>query len=884
MSEGYEQVVQLFIDLLDINESTRTRASDLILDMFTNNIVFLIQCCADIIVSDSVPVVAQQQSFITLMRAFRPTTEMPFSVVEKNYFSLSEQIRFNIRSAIIRGLLFPQPNIYQPAAFLVALIVMIDKKCSADILNYLRTVSISSEFPKTAHFAAILAYKEIYISGLINSLLNFPNEQFRNQISEILHQELNDFHLFINSAALYPVEFILEVILTLKEFIRCNPSLFENIEEQNSLISSIESLLPIVQDENLYRAIFHLLFALLDVLYDSGTLNLPRLIEITTKGIICGRKDFVSISIDFWNEVLIKEREIVYLQEKYDRYLHYYKDRSHEYRNHVLTKPIYQNYSVIFASNSINTILNALTQIEENDACISDRSIKKVYMYAAEFLKKLFPLSPKEVFPILTSFIFSFVTKENLMNINDEVFNAIPWTIKCSILYAISSMCTNRQFPGISDFFRKITNFVVKCSLSEIERLAELSLYTLKSIQQSCFIYSYESDFNQFIPLLNFQMKRSPFIITRTLEFIQQLFKAPNAPLHLFFVQFFEILSIPLTCENRYVDNMLNITFNTFNTLVCQCNNHSKEYIISLLKSCLSAIQKELSSFEPEEPIVKSLIHLIGLIFKNFPDLNEEAKIAFQFINEIMKVITYAEDALLALTHIIPSLNEDVAQYLPFIMQHIENAMNSGSPDIIKNAVICITNLFKYETRLMMSFLNPTINLVLVTLNNKTFMPDFYPEVALKLSMIIEFVYLSKFTITNDCRDRIMEIYQKMSTLPLEFDSPNGIAFVNSVIECVLLGYSKIIFISQSDKEFLVRNKKIFYLPVLVFRKLKIFTDKLLLAFVDLIYSSCKYMPKETNVFYHKQFHTNILFHAMSSYDSNLSDKAIAVYDIYRNS
>ena len=264
---------------------------------------------------------------------------------------------------------------------------------------------------------------------------------------------------------------------------------------------------------------------------------------------------------------------------------------------------------------------------------------------------------------------------------------------------------------------------------------------------------------------------------------------------------------------------------------------------------------------------MKVSLQTIAVIFKRFYFLEELAQEILPLLFNLMNNVNFAEDSLLAITHVITSLNNKFDQYFPQIIKLITAAMNSGSPEIIKNAVICLTNIYKFNAKDVLQYLPPTIDLILNSLHNRSFMPDFYPDVAYNLALILDYVS-TECDIPIQFREKAFQIYKDMSVLPR-----------------ALLGFSKIIKISKDDTEFLINNRNIFYQPVNLFNKYEAFQypEKCLLSFLELMASTLQYMPQKTCVVYKKRLHTTILIAAMNCSNPNICETAKNVYNTYKD-
>ena len=876
MEKDENYLIDLFCNALSNNNDVRQNAENEIINLFNTNIVFLINFSASIINSDNVPLSAQRYAFTIFTHAFNPTAQMPINTVKQNYHSLSDDIKFNIRSAIIRGLIFPNRDIYQQAAFLIALIIAIDENCIADLLQFLRTILINPDQPESSHYAAVLAYRELHIHNAITIKSNNIGENFINQI---LTTERNDFVNYIFNGLNFPIDFINEVVITLKELVKFKPDLFLDPNEQNKIYESLEKLLPYVQLLSLYRNIHLLLFQLVESLYGKEELNIARIISITTNGFTCNNEEFVSISIDFWNEILYKEIEFDKLRKIQKAEKSYFLYMNLPYRRQPV---INANYSLMFASQFTYSLLKILSQIDPNDhsaPSLFEFEEKKPYMYAQICIKNLFPLKPKEIFNIITSYCA-------------QCSQSNDWTIHYSILQLINCLCCKLRFPGVEDFLKDMTSFIVFCVSSQIEKLCVYALDTLKSVAIYYNFFLLNNNFEEFLKLILVYIQSPNYIIViHTIDFFLALVQIENSPIDKYFLNIFQILNIQLqkslndnNSEYEYFQTITDKIFTIINSVINRCSNQSITYIVDFIGVIKGTLSR--SEFLNQNIIflMKVSLQTIAVIFKRFYFLEELAQEILPLLFNLMNNVNFAEDSLLAITHVITSLNNKFDQYFPQIIKLITVAMNSGSPEIIKNAVICLTNIYKFNAKDVLQYLPPTIDLILNSLHNRSFMPDFYPDVAYNLALILDYVS-TECDIPIQFREKAFQIYKDMSVLPLDFTSKNGRDFAASVLECALLGFSKIIKISKDDTEFLINNRNIFYQPVNLFNKYEAFQypEKCLLSFLELMASTLQYMPQKTCVVYKKRLHTTILIAAMNCSNPNICETAKNVYNTYKD-
>ncbi|KAK8852733.1 Sister chromatid cohesion protein 2 [Tritrichomonas musculus] len=875
-ADDINKFAQFFDNLLDNDESTRKAASDQILGMLQTNPPFMIDICTSIIMQDDISLRSQRLSFVILCKIFQPTNEQPINIIIERYMSLSNLQRQKLNSAFFRGLLFPQQDIYQQAAFLVSLIVVIEEpQTTVEILNALQDLLISGKYSETAHYASIISFNEIYSSNHVQDLF----KKCKN-FDQFLILQKNYYYNFLREAFNYPTTFITLLVKTLTSFIQSCSVHFDNRQEQGQILSLFESLLPHVIDSDLFSEITHLIFKLVEIYYLSESLDIERIISITLNGINSNDASFVCYSNQFWKDVADNEIRIINNNILYEKCQSEIKAATvlptAKYIPEIVrTHKTLKNYTIMFAKRAISDVFLVLTKIDSNDTNVEDLTLNRPHYFAFSLIKKIFNIDPHIVIAKV-----------------DELFdisvNSQSWTIHHAFLNALMCMSprpTDRDTSLIvQKIYEKSSNFILSCTISENDRLVETAISTLCTISKNYSIYSTKQILPTFLTGIEKYLTNSNYLIAvRSLELLQHLVnKMDQEYVDEIFGDLIRIISVALNHPDYLTNDLFYKIFESFQKVIQCASKHSAENVEHFLNKFIivNLLKSTTLMIEPQSVYMmqQCLFQTIRVIFEHFSDelindAGELLKLLFNpedpLLRKMKREVT--DDVLLTLTKIISSLGEYVNDFVQFIINYIDFSLQSGSPSIIKNSIIVIAALFDslLDINLILDKLPGVIGFVLNSLENKLFNPEFYPEVGKNLYFVIIKITKNQFFDVT-LRDKFFEIYRRMysgnSSLPVDF--LNDVDFANSVLECVCLGYSGIIQFSQfeEDRSFLLQNVKELFVPARYFIKLNQIYDKTLKAFLKLLDAAMSYVPRKKNHLIRININSSLLILARAKY------------------
>ena len=699
---------------------------------------------------DSVPQSSQLYSFVILCNIFRPTYD-----TSEKYQTLTDEMKYDLRSAFLRGLLFEQPEIYNQAAYLVSLIIVIDNDLSTvlEILDFLRDLLINGEHQESAHYAAITALQEIYSSEHVINIYNKFDPSDPTFVN-VLIQQKNDFIEFMKNGYNYPTTFITEVIKSLEYFIDnidIKPVLKDIEEELNIFFEIFELMLPQVIEVDLYRSIFRLMYCLVGKFYGSPALDIEKVIFITTNGIICSNPDFVVISIDFWDCIAtqeIKRKKNNFIYERCQQAAKIVMGKSNYMLLDEIIKPKESDcdYLISFASESISNVLNVLTQIDPSNQDAENQSdVETPSEVAVSLINKVFKVSHEGMFNKISELYEVGVTSED-------------WTIQNAFLLVLSSLSSENIYDEVVELFQRSAEFIVNCALSTIDRLTDSAIFVLSVIAKDYSIYSIGLEMPQILEIISSLLSRNVLIATKSLSLLQHIIKDRRTPVDEYFTVLKDLVLGTLDRDDFVSNANLDFeyppfitVFQTLRLIIERCTDDSIDEIKSLLVDFILQNLYELSEGFQSQEITNSmeqcLLQTMTVIFKNFHEnlkdkSGEILDLLFELIQKMNSEVT--EDILRVITHIISALDfEKLDRFKPKIMEYIEFTLSSNSPSIIKNSIIVIANFFDKNAILVMDILPVTIDLIMDCFNNQYFTPDFYPDVAKNLSFIIEAISTS---------------------------------------------------------------------------------------------------------------------------------------------
>lgn len=886
-------LIQLFEHALSSIPEIGEVARQQILEYQRQDPVKLIQFSTQIILSDQVPLLSQKYSFVILCQSFRPTSEMPLNKVKENFHSLDEPTKNNIRQAFIRGLLFEQRDIFQQASFLVALISVIDSPSnSQQVFNILNTFLMSGKYQESVHYAANLAYREIYNSGHLRDIYESVP-----QCHELLIQQVQNFFGFLRNPTNFPVPFITEVLLTVKSLISAAPFFFQQELIQNDLISILGNLFPFITDIEMFRNAFLLLFELVQNCNDNQSLNINKIIELTSNGLSCTIPDFVSISIDFWNEVFLFEQRIMDGIDLYSRREKVLKEKFGKTNqplsfektlDYLIPHPHkYNGYAVQYAESSFDRILQILFKIDSNDTNIEviNENEYLPHMYAFSFIKKVYPLAQEPVFM-------------KIQSIAEQSISSTDWTRHHGFLLALNAI-TEPKTPFAEQLFIQCSQFMCACVASSNDRLSETALSAFEAIAKSYpMIYSSPDNFQNIFQLIGSCINRHILIVKRCLNVLRNLmiYPVPNS----FFGIIISIILQIIKRPDIYEDDLIYFAYESINDLITKSHDESFDQVMQYLQGHLMVFLELTKSSPMNQQLYthqKCIFDSIMCIFHKYNRRPQKAQLR-DVAGEILKtILVYSEhrsgdileDIMMTITRIIPFLGDYLSEFEPILIQYIDAALSSQSPSIINSAICVVTNIFEVDPRYGLDRLPNIIDLVLHCLRNKMFTPDFYPLVAKHLSFIITFIH--KFEKSHNWtfpdreifRDNVFQIYKELSTLPQDYQSESGNEFGNKLLEAELLGITAVLeFSTKRDAKFMCDQKNWIFDPLNLFTRLPTVFDETYLAFLKFLQMAMSVLPNKLHVRISKNLPLSIYLSAMTSQRKEVVKEAESLYESYK--
>ena len=711
-----ESLVAVFDAALSEKLETRQAAENEILKMFNTDVVTLLSLCASIILSDSgASERSVQYALIVIVRALEPTHMNPLPRIQHHWETcLSQEQRNTLQMAVIRGLMFPVQKICGVAAHCVALVVRLERKRTIDVFSHLAELVMSSKYTLATHFAALAAIKEIYSCGCAGDML--PDAV------GVMRGHLEMFYQIIGAAVQYPVPFVKDVVVTLAELVKSQAGRFRSMEEQQRLFCAVVELLPKVTDVEMYEAVHYLLLSDVQVFYGDSQFPLDKVMDIVVNGIKCANPTFSAVSLAFWEKVARVEIDFVKENEMADRY-------ENAMRAHMTGRQIAQNqklaevphspwtrrpvgnYIQCFASRHIGVVLDVLVRVDPNNTGVDDRDDAEPYMFAHSLLRKMFFLAPEIVF-------------ESVKARWDPNIGSGLWIIQHGMLVAINTLCCrDRQFPLVKEFLNMCGDFIVTCTASGIDRVADTALWTLRNAIECYGLFVTPEKLLALVEHVTKLIRRGDSIAQRSFDALTAIVRRFDA----------HVLDSPLIDQSfsSYVCNIYQSTVEYCNNwekheildklylflqeYLCRLPNSGLELVnqfIDKLVHGLAALKQQLTSAaDPQLLIYDQQCRLSTLngVFETYASKVSER--ALGTVRILIEIIRDEEgpvlaDALSTLTRIVSALGMDTADILEPIMQAAHKAIQSGVPTLVSTAASLVGNLFINATTGMLPFLD----------------------------------------------------------------------------------------------------------------------------------------------------------------------------------
>ena len=882
-------LVELFSAALADNPDTRIAAEKEILQMYTTDIVTLLGGCAGLILSDPpAPESAVQYSFIIITRTFDPTITNPLVRIQANWHTkMSQEQRNVLKMAIVRGLMFPAQKIWGMAAHCVCLVVAIERTTTLDVFSNLQELIISANYSESTHFAAIAALKEIYSRRFVHEM---PPESLEISKGHVLMT-----YQFISNAPRFPIPFIKEIVLTLAEILKARSGQVNFAEEHSRIFELVVKLLPMVTDVELYEAVHYLLLSDVQVFYGNPGFPLETVMNIVAAGIRSGNPMFSIVSLSFCE--LIAKVEIGFVKE--NEMLERYKVARERHmtgrqieQNHKSSelpdspwknRRVY-NYTKYFAERHLDAVLDVLLRIDPQETGADSRDDAEPYMFAHSLLRKMFLMAPEVIFPAVKSLYESHASDS-------------AWVAQHGLLVAINTVCRKeKQHQQVFEFLNSCGDFIVRCTTSSVDRLADTALYTLKSAIDCYGLFVTPEKLQAIMEHVVGLIERGDSIAHRAfgaLTSIMRRFEAGSSrsPLLDLYPLVYRIYEFALSfCDTWERRELLDELYVFMEEYICRLPNTGldlvKQFLDTLIESLVSSKKGLATVGDCALAIYKQQCWLSTLngVFETYRSkVVEKAYLCVEILLEIIRDEEgpVLDDALRTLIRIVSVIGMATADIIEPIMNAVTKAIQSQVPTLISTSALLLGNLFKNATESMIPFLSQSVNLIIGCIDDNRFSREFYPNLTRSLSYILKSA-ATKIVPDRGMRDAVFAVYQRFLTLPLFLDSEDAIEYGNAIFESIFLGYAAVIRASKDDKEFLMENRRALFDPVERYMRMFIhhLSDDTLFAFYEFIQTGIECLPKRGfNMLITRERNYTLVLWGESSSSEQLRQKASDLYE-----
>jgi hypothetical protein len=880
MSHDVRELAGLFDDALEADERIRNPAEHAIIQMFVTSAPALLVKCAEIILSPAqISTRAWQYCFVLFNRAFCPTAQNSLPVIQRSWRDVvPDSDREKIKMAAVRGLMFPDEKIWQPAAIAVSQIVSTDPILSFDLLENLVTLLVSAEYSPSTRFAAISAIREIYKSGAI-SLID-PDTVF-----PILKSHLEYFYVTLANAHAFVPSFIREIFLTLAELVRIQPTRFAPAQEQSVIFGFCRNILPHVLDLTLFESIHILFDGMVQSFYGSSTFDIEQILQLTGFGINSNRPDFVSISLAFWRTEIACEIELMHQNETIQNYNNAReshltnRQRAEGSKCSVLPECCYQrtilaNYWQLFASRFLNVVFDVMFRIDATQTGVETQDDKvEPHMFAFSVIRKIFFLEPLLVLEHCRRIFSQFDASE------------ITWVRRHGMLLVLGCICSRQRIlPEIRELLEEQGCFVIESTVSDVDRVSETALYVLDLAIECYGLYVTPNTLTELIHHVETLINRDTGIAGRSIDVLTRIIERfgrlmEDSPLPGIWPYIEDVYTRVTSQDDIW---LIEKVCHLLEQYVCRLPNNFFDSVKQMTESLVSNLQASSLYFAVEDrgrilALRQGFLSILGGIFKTYGirldvQAHSASKALLGFV--LSSSEKAMEEVLRALIHIVTALADDTKSVLDELWPAIERSISSQDPSLITTTVMLVSNLYRQVPELVISRLRPVVGLITTCLDTAQFTRDFYPNLMRALSYILTSVAETTVVIPP-ARDHIFHLFQRLVSLPLDLSKEEDVEFGNRIYEVIFMGYASVIYSGKDDVSFLMESRVAFFAPVQGYLRLAgRFSDESLKAFLDFMSICRSYLPQRCGVLLNNKKNYAVLLWAQASRNKEIAKDA----------
>lgn len=684
-------LAQILLDSLSEDSDVMHTAEAKLIELSTNAPEMMLVLSSNILNADNYELKLYKLALIAIKNTLNT-----FSAIEQQrqfwLEKLSEEIKENIKNAIVRGFLMPDISAGNLAGSCAEIIFKIDGEHFNIfvIFNQILEAEEPSNASKESVFVCLIEIlQDDFIKNLDKKIIN---EHIKPHICSILQIAIN----FASSPTNYEVSMIRSIIHFLTVVIEFVKNELNNQQSQEIIVEMIANLLPLVNSVELYQDIHEFMQQYVMIFIDLRWNEIPRIIELVEIGINSQRTEFACISIDFWKDIAdyelgrhLKRNIIDYFCETRDKIcaeLHFtrqIKEVEIE-KSEFLT----EKYCKKIIPKLVEIMQNAvLYDNEEND---DEEEKWNIFAHASVLLGKIMWCFSDYIYSLTKNFILS-----NRRNPN-FYYSVLLF------LFSYSSVQSPQEVEAIESNMNVILDYI-NLGVPQIVQIA-ISIIKIVSMQNNMFCSP--ETINRTIEILVGNPDAKSSFVVQTVECLSVIIsKISNSQIEQILPAIVPLIigyvSHIVTREDSSDYDIARKSYGIFEDIVQKLPSNMSETVVGLFSSAFEQIHSTINELTYEGPVPyftinECLMHLIAQCFTSFPsEMKQFSNDVLNFILQNIKDPSHQlyKDSMTVITSIVVVLGPESELVLPSLNGILSASLSSNSPEFIQQAIVLLKAL-----------------------------------------------------------------------------------------------------------------------------------------------------------------------------------------------
>ncbi|OHS98170.1 hypothetical protein TRFO_09023 [Tritrichomonas foetus] len=844
MDPKTSQLIQLFQALENPNPETRNPANETIIQIIQNDPMNFLFYSSMIVNADNIPLSIVRMTITLMGRAIKPSVKAPLDLIAATFMDPSNaQKRAFIKQAVFRGLMFSDQVIRQQASNCICILIQIEKDQWLDLFPALLSVASSSDYPIDAHCGAVYCFSQLLDENIPFEVIISTARDFYSYITQILN----------NPSAFSPA--------LIQDSLNCFNSILKKIPIQNE--EEIDLCLKIIQknislkDEKNVNCILKILNTLFRMTYSANILNYIQFyLEITTQILQEGDLNNQLAVIDFWDKIANFEKK---------------QEQSLGVINGV-AKSFFPVLLTAMTSNLSSHIENGLS---DDDSFEEDEA----YSTGCHCLSRFFKAAPDVVFECVAKLW----QPENFQKTDGQIF----------ALISITSIINKVVYEPLINFLEINRKEIFTLSVNGPQFISWL---TLKLIQKALYHLNIfirnEEDFKELMECLQQCSVKDPALAPECCYTIFLICKNENDNRQKFTTQFTSTVTKHFDFLWQFVNvyttqsNTINMIVQSFDALCGLITITPDTHFNILSKTIESVISILRQTFSMENQsseevlynlqlamcsVITSIATKIAINHLDFPWGNQLIPMLFHLVKQ--KQTQIYEESLLAFSAVILCSKENYAPFVPETMDMLLVMLQTGSPDVIKQVIITLSDLFRNLKNVMLIYTDNVFKHLVPMVYNENFNIELIIEIVATLTDIM----ISQDITNPENRNELFTVLLSLlKTTNLNAESKHSRKFATYFFEIILYSFAIVISKSKEDEAFLSMNFNECFIPINMYINFVCHEDDSLKSFCMIVKSIGEAYKKRVQIKLNSRKITALLKLAKDKKSSNGSLSLLA--------